>query len=257
MLFGETSKDPEIKFLRGMQYLYGLCVPRDPDKAFPLLVEAAESGIRWAQYEVARMFADGAGVERTDVGAVVWLRRAAELGHMPSALELGCVLMDGPENVRDQAAAFDWLARAVELGSGEAAAKLGSLFEYGELVAPDRLAALEWYGKSAEMGSAAGLWALARIFRDGLLGTPKDARKADEYEQRAVSLRQLQQADELARIREAAFAGCRHAQQFLGHIYLNGGYGVEADQEKAEFWLALAAARTEEPGRDSADGIVD
>ncbi len=57
-----------------------------------------------AQYNLARMYLDGAGIEKDARQAARWLRLAAEKGHTPSQAMLGHLLFTGPEGVVKQRA---------------------------------------------------------------------------------------------------------------------------------------------------------
>ena len=57
-----------------------------------------------AQYNLARMYLDGAGIEKDARQAARWLRLAAEKGHKPSQAMLGHLLFTGPEGVVKQRA---------------------------------------------------------------------------------------------------------------------------------------------------------
>lgn len=57
-----------------------------------------------AQYNLARMYLDGRGVERNPRQAVPWLRYAAEKGHVHSLALLGNILFNGERGVARQKA---------------------------------------------------------------------------------------------------------------------------------------------------------
>lgn len=68
-----------------------------------------------AQYNLARMYLDGAGVEKDARQAARWLRLAAEKGHTPSQAMLGHLLFSGPEGiVRQRAQGLMYLTLARE-----------------------------------------------------------------------------------------------------------------------------------------------
>ena len=74
-----------------------------------------------AQYNLARMYLDGAGVEKDARQAARWLRLAAEKGHTPSQALLGQLLFTGPEGVaRQRAQGLMFLTLARESASDPA-----------------------------------------------------------------------------------------------------------------------------------------
>lgn len=77
----------------------------DPRRALGVFQYAATNfGDANAQYNLARMYLDGAGVEKDARQAARWLRLAAEKGHAPSQAVLGHLLFTGPEGVARQRA---------------------------------------------------------------------------------------------------------------------------------------------------------
>lgn len=77
----------------------------DPRRALNMFQYAATNfGDANAQYNLARMYLDGAGVDKDARQAARWLRLAAEKGHTPSQAMLGQLLFTGPEGVARQRA---------------------------------------------------------------------------------------------------------------------------------------------------------
>jgi len=77
----------------------------NPGRARDMFQYAATNfGDADAQYNLARMYLDGAGVEKDARQAARWLRVAAEKGHAPSQAMLGHLLFTGPEGVARQRA---------------------------------------------------------------------------------------------------------------------------------------------------------
>jgi TPR repeat protein len=87
------------------------------------LVSLAESGDPDAQYDLARRYATGRGVERDSATAADWYHRAAEQGLTMAWYRLGFLYMDGrglPEG-RDLSQAYLWFSLCAEEGIGDAA----------------------------------------------------------------------------------------------------------------------------------------
>lgn len=91
----------------------------DPRRALSMFQYAAVNfGDANAQYNLARIYLDGAGVEKDARQAARWLRLAAEKGHAPSQALLGHILFNGEEGVsRRKAEGLMYLTLAREAAS--------------------------------------------------------------------------------------------------------------------------------------------
>jgi hypothetical protein len=100
----------------------GSVMPADPHRAMHMFQYAAINfGDSDAQYNLARMYLDGAGVEKDGRQAARWLRLAAEKGHMPSQALLGHLLFTGRDGVgRRRAQGLMYLTLARESASDAA-----------------------------------------------------------------------------------------------------------------------------------------
>ncbi|MGH6936774.1 MAG: tetratricopeptide repeat protein [Methylocella sp.] len=88
----------------------------DPQRALQMFrFAAATFGDANAQYNLARMILDGAGVDKDGREAIRWLFLAAEKGHLQAEALLGQTLFTGREGVRPQRArGLMWLTLARE-----------------------------------------------------------------------------------------------------------------------------------------------
>jgi len=88
----------------------------DPQRALQMFQFAATTfGDANAQYNLARMHLDGAGVEKDSREAIRWLFLAADKGHLQAQALLGQTLFTGREGVRPQRArGLMWLTLARE-----------------------------------------------------------------------------------------------------------------------------------------------
>src|SRR3981081_2303739 len=91
----------------------------DPQHALQMLQFAATTfGDANAQYNLARMHLDGAGVDKDGREAIRWLFLAADKGHLPAEALLGQTLFAGREGIRPQRAlGLMWLTLAREAAS--------------------------------------------------------------------------------------------------------------------------------------------
>jgi TPR repeat protein len=86
------------------------------------LTELAESGSSKAQHYLARMYANGEGVEQDAEAAIAWYLEAAHGGYPAAQERLGHVYADGDLGVAaDSSLAFAWLDIAAAAGNVEAA----------------------------------------------------------------------------------------------------------------------------------------
>src|ERR1700732_3550802 len=88
----------------------------DPQRALQMFQFAATTfGDADAQYNLARMHLDGAGVDKDGREAIRWLYLAADKGHLQAQALLGQTLFTGREGVRPQRArGLMWLTLARE-----------------------------------------------------------------------------------------------------------------------------------------------
>ena len=98
-------------------------------EALKLLAPLAEKGYPRAQYDLARLCAQGLGMPRDPAGALRWLTRAAERDHAPAQYALGARYADGDGVPRDPEQALKWYEKAMYAGLPEAAMSLGHLYE--------------------------------------------------------------------------------------------------------------------------------
>ena len=78
--------------------------------------QAAELGVREAQWLLARCYDEGFGVERNEIRAISWHLKAGEQGYPPAQNHLGSCYQNGDGVPQDGAEAVKWYHRAVEQG---------------------------------------------------------------------------------------------------------------------------------------------
>ena len=165
-------------------------VTRD-QRAFARRLKEARVGDTVAQYEVALMYANGVGVDKSLDEAMVWTEAAAKKGHTAAQYLLGTAYQGGLGIKRNSHQALTWLLKATESGSDKAPQKLAKLLtadadgiaaEFrtlaasrgvleAQLEAAQRLdaaeggaQAFEWYLKAAEGGLASAQVVVAEYF---------------------------------------------------------------------------------------------
>lgn len=131
------------------------------DKALEMFVPLAESSDHaFAQYFLARMYADGRGVEKDPTQAAKWFRKAAEKGVQDAQFRLGGMYERGEGVPQDMEYAYGWYSVSAHIGNPKAdtalqaaSAKLGP----EELHAAQGLASdlIAKYGTAAKATSVA------------------------------------------------------------------------------------------------------
>jgi uncharacterized protein len=148
-------------------------------RAFPLFVEAAQSGLRQAQYRLGRCYKFGLGVPPSLGEALRWFLRAAEAGDAmaqtqlaelalqgisdqpPSGLFEDCCQTSGTCVTSGFERAEHWCRKAVAGGSEEAKALLAFILTNGPLERRDAAASKVLYREAADAGWSRGQLGLA------------------------------------------------------------------------------------------------
>jgi TPR repeat protein len=186
-------------------------------RAFPLFVEAAQSGFHPAQYRLGRCYKMGLGVPISLGEALRWFRRAADAGEAAAQTQLAELLLlgvsdhppsglfDAPGVTNDYDRAAHWCREAVAGGSSEAKALLAFILTDGPEERRDPAAGEALYREAAEAGWSRGQLGLAlALLRDG---TPEGS------------------AEALTLLREAASGGIAIAHHLLGIMTESGAAG--------------------------------
>jgi uncharacterized protein len=172
----------------------------EKDKAVTSLQYAAEQGHALAQWKLGRMYAEGDGVERSDLRAFEYFRRIADAhaDDSPSA-----------RHARVVATAFVALGHYYRDGIPNSPVKA------------DPARALEMFSYAASyFGDRDAQYHLARLYLDGK-GVARDARQAARWLSRAAN------------------KGQHHAQAQLGWMLFNGEHPLR-QRARGLMWLTLA-----------------
>ncbi|UCE47977.1 MAG: SEL1-like repeat protein, partial [Phycisphaerales bacterium] len=189
---------------------------------FDLLPEwkqAAELGVREAQWLLGRCYDEGLGVERSDIHAIGWHLRAAEQGYPAAQNHMGSCYQNGDGVPQDEAEAVEWYRKAAEQGYAIAQANLGWCYDAGCGVAVDEAEALKWHRKAALQDDETGQYNLGVHYEWGS-AVEEDKEKAAKwyrraaahgYERAAEALKRL--TDEVAESDEDSFVEAAEAEQ--------------------------------------------
>ena len=91
----------------------------------------ANRGFSDAQYNLARMYANGESVEQDFISAEYWFKKSAQQGNVDAQYQLGRMYDAGIGVSIDKKEAFKWYALSAEQGSIEAQYNLGLAYRFG------------------------------------------------------------------------------------------------------------------------------
>jgi TPR repeat protein len=127
--FADTHADdnpavPRARFVAnafvalGHYYLDGIpnsAIAASPDRAVRMFSHAATYfGDPEAQFQLAKLYLSGTGVERDAKRAVPWLVLSANKGHYQAQAVLGRILFNGEHGIRQRASGLMWLTIACD-----------------------------------------------------------------------------------------------------------------------------------------------
>ncbi len=122
----------------------------DYKRAIQLLLPLAQQGHAGAQYDVARMYEKGEGVEKDEKQTLDWYRRSAEGGNSRAQYKLFAGYARGWGQLKkDEGLAREWLMKAAEGGYDRAQETLGQAYEKGKFGFPRDQAKAEYWKKKA------------------------------------------------------------------------------------------------------------
>ncbi|MDH4239071.1 MAG: hypothetical protein OEW48_05880 [Phycisphaerae bacterium] len=169
------------------------------DKRLTEWTQAAELGIREAQWLLARCYDEGFGVERNVIRAVSWHLKAGEQGYPPAENHLGSCYQNGDSVPQDNAEAVQWYRRAAEQGYAIAQANLAWCYDTGCGVAQDEAEAVKWYRQAAGQGDYTSQFNLGVHYEWGS-GVEQDKQEAIKRYRKAADLGYEKAAEALERL---------------------------------------------------------
>ena len=118
----------------------------------PELLKLAAANDSDAEYELARMYANGYGVQKSVQEEKKWLERSARHGNVQAQYEYGVALRDGHGTVQDYEGARKWIQLAAESGNGQAQLALGLMYRTGLGIPIDNIKAYVWLNVAPAQG---------------------------------------------------------------------------------------------------------
>mgnify|MGYP005748210953 CR=1 FL=1 len=104
---------PAYQFLYGDMLAYAVCVPRNVERGWDLMLQAAAQGLPEGLEQVGRYYHIGRFVQPDIDKAIVYLREASALGNLKAQLRLAQILVDGHGSPVDFEQSYRWLHYAI------------------------------------------------------------------------------------------------------------------------------------------------
>lgn len=123
------------------------------DDAFEYFEAAHKKGNLRATHNLAVLYAEGAGVDKSLTMAFKLHEKAAKKGNVDSMVDLGTMYKNGYGVKQDYKQAIKWLEKAAKQGNTDAMYLIGICYYYGGFgIKKDLVKAREWVGKAASLG---------------------------------------------------------------------------------------------------------
>lgn len=126
-------KNDKWHYERGMAFLKGINVPKDPEKAFYHLNEAAKMSNKVAVQQVAQCYVKGIGTERNPAKAFEFLKEMADQGNEDAMLELQKYYFSGTGTPLNLENGLKILQKLAEKGNIEAKIRIAVYYAFGKV----------------------------------------------------------------------------------------------------------------------------
>lgn len=191
-------------------------IEQDTGEMIEVYLPFAERGDLAAQYLVAIAYIDYS----EDKKYIQWLQKSADAGFTIAQSQLGSDYVYGDYIKQNFKKAIYYLTLAAHENEGDAQFELGQLYQEGQGVEKNYIEAAKWFELAAQQKNENAFVSLGLMFELGN-GFEKNYLKATEYYLKAAELENIQ------------------VLEFLSELYEIGGYGLDADPEKAAYYLEL------------------
>lgn len=201
-------------------YEKGVGVEKSAKRAAELYISAANGGNVEAQYCIFKCYYYGDGVEKNVVEAALWCEKASASGLAKATEFMGHLYERGEGVVRDLYKAVSYYRRAASKGCARAAFYLGRCYENGDGVTRSLSNAVKYYNLAAKAENADAQYRLGVFYERGE-GVSQNCNKAAVWFERA------------------ACGGHVDAQYKIGIYYFKGEF-VKKNYALARKYLLLA-----------------
>ena len=150
--YGQT--DAREKNSRGVDFLLGEGVMRNPQEAFRLFEESAREGYILAMNNLANCYYNGEGTERDYHKAFYWYGQAAKKGNATAQCSVGECYYYGNGVSRDLSEAVRWFQASADQGYANAQYHLGLCYNKGHGVFRDTRLCIFWLEKAVEVAES-------------------------------------------------------------------------------------------------------
>ena len=269
---GEAADFPDVAYLLGMVYDYGLTSLYDRQRAVRLFEVAAKSGHPLGCAELGTILVGGKGGIKKDEArgnrlarkSVARLVEMANEGEYLAQMALGDLYWDGVGCESNRVVAVNWYCRAKDRclrdarkGISFAQTLAGDCLFLGRWGAIDKAQAFKWYDKAARQECISAMADVGAMYFAGD-GVVRDYHKAVWFlrkpSEQGVDVAQTilgrayeegwgvgkNYGEALRLYRKAAGQGCAVAIHNLGGMYWNGT-GVKQDYFEAVTWFRQSA----------------
>jgi len=160
---------------------------KDFAHAFSEWIESAKAGDAHAQHGLGMLYEMGQGVPHADLKAAAeWYQKAATQNYAPALNNLARLYADGRGVQKDVPKAIEMWSRAADAGNATARFNLGLQYTTGSGVPKDMKKAADYLLQAAESGLPEAQFAIAGLYRDGT-GIEKNTEAARQWYDRAAT----------------------------------------------------------------------
>lgn len=223
-----STQDPEILHIVARAYAEGIDFPKDLKKAISLYKIAAEKNYPHSQFNIAKAYEFGQGVEKNQNLAKEYYLKAfnvylkeSENGNSKSQAILGSMYLNNYIGQKNIPKALEWLEKSANNNSAEGQYTLGMRYLTGDIINKETTKGIELIKKSADQGLREALFSLGDQYLKGI-NIEKDFNKS------------------FALFREAAVRHHLGAQHNLGLSYITGR-GTPKELGTGFTWIIKAA----------------
>jgi len=262
---GMRNDEPKVLYnLAVVLHKGNLGLPKNDSQLQPWLTYAANSGITFAQNDIAIYHV----LNKTEAKrSLTWLEKAAKSGDIKSQFNLGLLFARGESFSPNDEKALYWWELAEQNGSTKAELMLGLFYHLGRGTGRNEQDAIEWYENAADAGYHDALYNLAMIYYYGR-GVEQNYKKSAYYLERLAKKGDAEAQNLYASLfldgkgviynpkqaiswfSRAAQVGNTNAMFNLATQYRSGN-GIAQDDKKAMFWYKKAAEKNFAPAQNA------
>lgn len=132
-------------------------------QAITWLMQGAQQGNGFAQFNLGYKYSTGEGVQKDDKKAAEWYAKAAEQDVADAQIKMAEISASGVGVPQSHQQAVYWYTRAAERGNSLAQYRLGQMYEKGQGVTADNKIAHAWYSIAAGNANAQAATSLSAL----------------------------------------------------------------------------------------------